>query len=165
VRGIKETGGLTEKLDITSFPWRLRTKQIEGEGSVYTLMLQAKLVGRRKLRKLFGRESDSSDGGKDRLQQFRVPACFRQSLGYPQEIVLEHDGKLRAALESPNYLAIHLCESLGKGLCLARCERISREETSVAAEEFLVCRGAGSHGEVPGFLEEFNRISVLPRQG
>jgi hypothetical protein len=112
---------------------------------------------------LLGRESDSHDSSKDRLQQFRVPACFHQSLGYPQEIVLKHDGKFKAVLECPNHLAIHLRESLGKGFCLAGRKTLSGQQASVATEEFLVCRGSRSHDEVPGFPEEFSRISVLPR--
>jgi hypothetical protein len=45
VRGIEKTGGLPEELNEVPMRGRLRTKQIEGESSVYTLMLQAKLVG------------------------------------------------------------------------------------------------------------------------
>jgi hypothetical protein len=65
--------------------------------------------------------------------------------------MLEHDGELRAIFEGSDHLAIHLRESLGKGLCLARREPISREEACVASKEFLICRRPGSHGEVPRF--------------
>jgi hypothetical protein len=68
---------------------------------------------------LVRRKSDSSNSSKDRFQQFRISACLHQPFGHPKQIVLEHDGKLRAIFEGSDHLAIQLNKKLGKGLCFA----------------------------------------------
>ena len=165
MRGIEETGGLTEEARHSALPRRLYTKQVRRKIKVYAPELQSKLISGGKLRELAGGQRDLLDYSGDRLEQFRIPTRLHQSFSYPKQIVLEHDGHLRAAFESSNHLAIHLRESLGKGHCLARRKPISREQTSVASKEFLICWCSGSHGEVPRFPEKFSRISMLPWQG
>jgi len=108
VRGIEETGGLTEKLNIAAFYGRLHGKKARWKIKVYAPEFQSQLIGRGKLRELSGGERHLLDYSGNRPEQFRITARLHQSFGYPKKIVLEKDGQLRAALESLNYLSVHL---------------------------------------------------------
>jgi len=148
-RCVEQAGGSSEEFNIGPLGGRLDAEQVRGKVEVQARELQADLVGGGKLRELVGGQCDPLDGSCDRSQKFRVPTRVHQSARHSQEIVLEQGGQFRAILEGSNHLPIHLCESLCKDLRLVGCKPLPRQQSNVAAEEFLVCWGTGAHGEVP----------------